>query len=71
MQKLALEWYKAKAGIKSATVRQAEATHKKVHATAAAGLRSTGKPIVKDEADLSPEEAERLLQESIEQGRKG
>lgn len=71
MQRLALEWYKAKNGIKSATMQKAEATHKRTNATAAAGLRSTGKPAPKDGDDLSDEEAKRLLEESMELGRKG
>jgi hypothetical protein len=71
MQKLALEWYKAKKGIKSATVRQAEATHRKAQVTAAAGLRSTGKPVVRAENEISDEEAAELLRTSMEEGRKG
>jgi len=70
-QKLALEWYKAKAGIKSEAVKKAESAHKKANVTAAAGLRSSGKPIVKTGDDLSEADAKKLLEDAIEEGRRG
>jgi hypothetical protein len=70
-QKLALEWYKAKVGIQSETVKKAAASLKKATATAAAGLRSTGKPVVKDDSVLSKDDAQSLLEGAIEEGRRG
>jgi hypothetical protein len=67
-QKLALEWYKAKAGIKSATVQRAEGAHRRANMTASAGLRSAGKPIVKDGDELSDAEAKRLFDEALAEG---
>ena len=71
LQKLALEWYKTKTGIKSETVRKAEAAHKKNNLTAAVGLRSAGKPTVKEGDDLTDAEAKRLLDEAMDEGIKG
>jgi hypothetical protein len=71
LQKLALEWYKAKAGIKSATVQKAEGSHRRANLTAAAGLRSAGKPTVKEGDELSDADAKRLFEESLAEGIKG
>jgi len=71
LQKLALEWYKTKAGIKSEAVKKAEATHKKTNLTAAAGLRSTGKPTPTAGDELTDDEAKRLFDEALEAGRRG
>lgn len=71
LQKLALEWFKTKTGIKSDTVKKAEAAHKKATLTAAVGLRSAGKPTVKEGDELTDAEAKRLFDEAMAEGIKG
>jgi hypothetical protein len=73
IQRFALEWYKAHAGIKSAVMDDAAKAHAKATAPARGGLRNAGVPKTKapdgDDENLSEEEKQRLFDAEYDRAR--